>query len=80
VAPLTQYSISYSFSGQGTEVINYLLSINAADKYSEVAEFNATFARQYPGQIGRLTIRLRRTFYMTTNELPATNKREELTS
>ncbi len=80
VAPLTQYSVSYSFTGQGTEVINYLLSINAADKYSEIAEFNATFARKYPGQIGRLTIRLRRTFYMNVNEMLTTTEQVEVTT
>jgi len=63
-APLTQYSVNYSFSGKGEDVVNYILSINANEKYSQLAVLHISFAKQRKGRLGRLSARLRRVFYM----------------
>ncbi len=64
-APLTQYSVNYSFSGQGENVVDYILAIDASDKYSELAMMNVTFSKQRKGRLGRLSGRLQRVFYMS---------------
>lgn len=65
IAPLTQYSINYSFSGKGVDMVNYILAINASDKYSQVAVLNISFSEQRQGRLGYLSARLQRVFYMS---------------
>lgn len=66
---LNAFSIEYSFAGEGSNVLNYVLNIAQSDKYSKFSEYSMSFSRQKPGKLGRITIRLKRVFYMKTSEL-----------
>lgn len=68
-APIDEFGLEYSFSGKGEQVFQYMLYLAQDTKYSDFSEFSMSFSRQKPGKLGRITIRLIRTFYMKATEL-----------
>lgn len=67
-SPLTRFQLQYSFSGDGEQVIAYLLAQQKLNNWHEIETLNINVRRQKAGRLGQLTVTTRISFYMLNKE------------
>ncbi|GAB0111512.1 hypothetical protein [Pseudoalteromonas distincta] len=66
--PLIRFQLQYSFSGDGEQIIGYLLAQQSLKKWHDIESLNVSVRRQKAGRIGQMTVTTRVSFYMLNKE------------